>query len=611
MNRGSLARRYAPLVALAMLQLLIIAVVPSKSGTDVAALGASGPAYAGGTVPGADSGAAAGDAGAAVTGGDGAVPGSTGSTGGGASTASGSTAAGSSGGATAGGAGTSSAAAATGSVTTGDTSHCKGGRQFDPAIYAWAPPCVAKFTGDNGGSNGQRGVTDKEIKVVVLRGNYGALVQQILEANGTPTFEQNNQFVQAAQKFINEHFELYGRKVVMKLVQLQCGTGGQGVPDDQCLRQEMRKIVASENPFAVIWITSVSSATFDELSQLKVVNLGGYGFTDTFNRNHRPYHWDVYMGGNQMAANLADWWCTRMYGGGTAKAQYAGLNGADDMSKRVRRIGAISTNDPENRVIVSIFNSELKSRCGATVGAGNTYFYDQNIQTLQQQRTAAVAAMRQTTPDKAATDVFCFCEEVAPQFLYKSMTDQNYFPENIVVGTGGNDTDKIGQSFDHGAEDAAQRRDRYPQYENAFGLAQFGKDEPVQSGRGARVWKAAGNSGAVPFESVDFDTDYYMLLGTMLQAAGPVLNAANLEAGAFRLGAIAPGVNGDERYPERGFGPGDYTWNNTYREVYWSPTRKSPFNGVSGTYVSLNGGRWFRAGQFPAGLVTLPPKPRG
>jgi hypothetical protein len=588
-----------------MLQLLIIAVVPSKSGNDVAALGAApGQAYTpGGQISAGDpTGVTGTDGATTVTGGDPAIAGAT--------TDAGGTVAG--GGGTGGATGAApGAAGAAGGGTAGDTSHCKGGRQFDPAVYAWAPPCVPKFTGDNGGSNGQRGVTDKEIKVVALRGNYGALVQQILEANGTPTFEQNARFLAAAEKFINANFELYGRKVVIKLVQLQCGTGGQGVPDDQCLRQEMRKIVASENPFAVVWITSVSSATFDELSQLKVVNLGGYGFTDTFNRNHRPYHWDVYMGGNQMASNIAEWWCKRMYGGGTAKAQYAGLNGADDMRNRVRRIGAISTNDPENRVIVSLLNSELKSKCGASIGAGNTYFYDQNIQTLQQQRTAAVAAMRQTTPDKAATDILCFCEEVAPQFLYKSMTDQGYYPENIVVGTGGNDTDKIAQSFDHGAEDAAQAPDRYPQYENAFGLAQFGKDEPLASGRGARMWKGGGGSGPVPYAGVDIDTDYYMLLGTLLQAAGPVLNAQNLEAGAFKLGPTAPAGGADERYPERGFGPGDYTWNNTYREVYWSPTRKSAFNNAPGTYVSLNGGRYFRSGQFPTGLLALPPKPRG
>ena len=608
MDRGSLARRYAPLAALAALQLLIIAVVPSKSAKDVEALGGgsgaafvapgeastggdgssesttvdSGPASGDGGLVGATDAGGAGDGGQAPSGGDagsgGAAPGGDGGGG--------------------------------GETAAGDTSHCKGGRQFDPALYAWAPPCVPKFTGNNGGSNNQRGVSDKEIKVVVLRGNYGAVVQRILEANGSATAAQSQDFLGAAEKFINAHYELYGRKVVMKQVQLQCGTGGQGNPDDQCLRQEMRKIVASENPFAVIWITSVSSATFDELSQLKVVNLGGYGFTDTFNKNHRPYHWDVYMGGNQMASNVAEWWCKRMYGGGTAKAQYAGRNGADDMSKRVRRLGAISTNDPENRVIIGLLNSELRSKCGASIGAGNVYYYDQNIQTLQQQRTAAVAAMRQTTPDKAATDVMCFCEEVAPQFLYKTQTDQGYFPENILVGTGGNDTDRIGQSMDHGAEDATQPPDRYPQYENAFGLAQFGKDQPFASGRAARVWKLAGGSGTPPYDSAETDLDYYLMLATMLQAAGPVLNPANLEAGAFKLGPIAPGENADERYPQRGFAPGDYTWNDGYREVYWSPTRKSAFNAEPGSWVSLNGGRWFRSGQFPTGNIALPPKPR-
>src|SRR5207249_11167976 len=103
----------------------------------------------------------------------------------------------------------------------GDTSHCVGDRQFDSKAYGWVPPCVPKFTGDNGGAT-YRGVTKDLIKVIVMRGNYGQAVNAILTAQGSlPSHEQFDAFLGAAQKFINDRYELYGRKIVFKQYQIQ------------------------------------------------------------------------------------------------------------------------------------------------------------------------------------------------------------------------------------------------------------------------------------------------------------------------------------------------------------------------------------------------------
>jgi hypothetical protein len=218
--------------------------------------------------------------------------------------------------------------------------------------------------------------------------------------------------------------------------------------------------------------------------------------------------------------------------------------------------------------------------------------------------------MRTGSADTAATTLMCFCEQVAPQFLYKTYSDQNYYPENILVGTGVNDTDKVGQTMDHGAEQPTQADDHYPQYENAFGLAQQPREEARDAEYGARVWRAGGGSGTTPYDTVSEDFDYYALLATLVQTAGPGLTPAAGEAGLMKMGPITPGNNADEHTPQRSISPGDYTWNDVMREVYWSPTKKSPFNGAPGTWVSMNGGRWFRTGEFPAALIGLPPKPR-
>ena len=599
MNRATLARRYGPLLAVAAVQLLIIAVVPSRApqaasevesgqrdsalGPDSSGVGVIDPAT--GQVIDPATGQVIDPAtGKPVTG----QSGTTGNT-----------------------SGTSGTGGGGGAV--GDTSHCVKGRQYDPAIFEWAPPCVPKFTGNNGGSTYNRGVTKDTIKVIVMKGNYGEAVNKILEQQGTPSQAQMEDFTNAAEEFINKKYELYGRKIVMDVYQIKAITGGQDKPDDAALKEEMKQLVRDRNPFAVIWANSVSSETYRQLSQLKVVNIGGYGFTDDYNNENRPYHWDVQMGGYQLADQVSSWYCGRMYGGGSAKAEYAGTptgGSFTDLHTKVRNLGIITTKDPENLKTANRVTALLKSKCGVTIN--HRYEYEQNIQTLQTQRTEAYQAMTSQTP--VATSIMCFCDQVAPQFLYYTLGDNRYYPETLIVATGIMDLDRVGQSYDHGAEDQANPTRRatkddgiYPVFENAFGLAQFPKQVSEAQSPGGRMWTAAGKSGIPPHKAADEDWNYYAMLAGMIQMAGPTLTPFTVETGAHKMGTV--GNLTSEYSGQRSLGPGDYTWMDTLREFYWAPKTRSAFNNIQGSYTSLNGGKWFK-GQFPGGLLSLPAKPR-
>src|SRR5437016_3171991 len=226
MNRRTLARRYAPLVAAVAVQLLIVATVPSKAPlTSPSEAGAAGSGGSAGEAvvgaPGAPGSGAevAGQPGAA--GGVAAAAGTAGATG-----------------AAAGGGGIKGGGA---SAATGDTTHCVQGREFDPAIVYFAPPCVAGTVGgaaaaDNGGSTYQ-GVSSREIKIVDYVSNYGAEVNAILQAEGLPvTYDQAKALDTAMANFINGHYVLYGRKVSIATYSGQC----QSVPPDYgCLIPEM------------------------------------------------------------------------------------------------------------------------------------------------------------------------------------------------------------------------------------------------------------------------------------------------------------------------------------------------------------------------------------
>lgn len=609
MNRATLARRYGPLLAVAAVQLLIIAVVPSTAQRQSDDTVQTEDGRRGGTsdVDGDGIDDVTGEAlSPDGTPSDGSVDGTAPGPGAGGSGGSGS----GGGGAGGGGSGGAGSGGGGGGVAAGDTSHCKAGRQFDPAIYEWAPPCVPKFTGDNGGApKGTRGVTKDTIKVVAVLGNYGAAVQKILESQGSPTFGQFSAFAESAEKFINANYELYGRKVDLVPYQFKATTGGEKAPNDAELRNEVRQIVQAHNPFAITWANSVSSGSYDEFSRLKVVNLGGYGFSDEFNLARRPYHWDVQMGGYQLAENVSAWYCNRMHGGGSAKATYAKSSSNFPLESRNRTLGIITTDDIENLKVVTRVKQLLKSKCGVEVN--HEYKYAQDISTLPQQRQAAYEAM---TKGATATTVMCFCDQVAPTFLYKTCSDNQYFPEHAIVATGVMDLDRAAQAYDHGAEYPQKPSQRtttgdglYEQFENAFGLAQFPKQVPFAQTSAVRAWKAAGNTTEL-YHSAEEELHYYAMLAGMMQMAGPKLTPANLEQGAARLGKL--GSTTHQHSSQRSLGPGDYTWNDSMREVYWAPLTPSAFNNVKGSYTSLNGGRSFLDGNFPNGLLALPPKPR-
>src|SRR2546430_3570690 len=174
MNRRTLSRRYAPLVVAVAIQLFLIATVPSKA--PLASLSAAGEAGAGGQAGGGSL------AGPGVAGAGGQVGGQPGAAGGGAASPGGVAASGAaaSGGLKPGG----GAAAGAG----GDTTHCVQGREFDPAIVYFAPPCVAGSVGgayaaDNGGAP-HHGGGSHENKIVHYVSDYRAEGKAHLPAQG-------------------------------------------------------------------------------------------------------------------------------------------------------------------------------------------------------------------------------------------------------------------------------------------------------------------------------------------------------------------------------------------------------------------------------------------
>ena len=576
--RKSWIKLYAPFIALAALQAVIIVAAPSKApdtNSSVAALGpldASGqPAPLDGAVDPATGepvdGATGTDPGAVVTTGDG---GTTGGTTGGGTTGGGTTG---------------------GTVTTeggGDTSHCRNGRQSD-VIYN-TPPCRPKFTGSNGGAT-YRGVTDKEILVVDFQCTPNEQVNAILATQGLAASEAESKAMEdAAVKFINERYELYGRKIVVKRVIGDCPL----TPPDPAKSRQAAAEVVKMNPFMVIHYAA-GPETHDVWSRNGIISLGGPNLDISFYNGRRPYRWDVFPSGTEGADEIAEYYCKKMASGNATNAG-ALIHTTIGGRTTPRKLGVII---PDNGNGASTPNAaRVKSLVQSCSGKDVPVFtYQSDINRAHEQTRVTVAGLI----NAKVTTVVCMCDAIAPVFLTSGMTQNSYFPEHLLPGANLLDYDLLGRLYDPA------------QWAHAFGPSQLVKPIPHAQSDATKIWRAAGNQGE-PCDSCNLITGYWTMIGTLLQEAGPTLNPLTVERGVagaqYRRGGWAETKGNPGTYLIK-FGPNDYNAISDFREVYWDATATSTIDGKSGAYVDMNGGRRYEPGQnqLPA-QFTVPAKPQ-
>ena len=592
MYRSSPARKYGPLAALAAVQLVVVLVAPSTAPTATDALATGVPGAVG--APGA----------AAAPPGTVLADGSTVAADGSIVAPSGSTAA-APGGATTSGAGaatTSGGAAVSGgaqpAAVQGDTSHCVDGRQFDPKIEFYAPPCAPGKPGatgvDNGGATSM-GVSKDTITVVHYIPDYGAEVNAILRAQGLYYNAENARIANAAfSTFINSRYQLHGRKIDIRTFQGTCRTVP---PDQQCLNAEMNRIAKEFKPYAVFFQTTVCSNCYAELARNKVVTFGGAGFSEEFRNALKPYNYDYSMSSTKISKLFAQWWCGSMAG---KPAKYAGSQNPSQDFRTVRRqLGVVSTNDPDNeRVIKQVLYPEL-AKCGESV-KGHEYFYEQNVSTAAQQSQAGTAVMN--SPQNPATSVVCFCDPVAPQFSYNAAKRNNYWPETLFATNQAMDTDSTGQTYM--GDLACPPPNNGCSFDGALGLGVSEKATPAENLGGVKVFKASSKE-AMPLQPLIMEIFWqnYNMFASLLQVTGPNLTPANMAASAPKLGSRGGGTTGKSL---RAFVNGELSWTQDVFVTYWTKSKKSPYNGEVGAFTQAYGGKRFQLGQLPKGDPAVP-----
>jgi len=552
---------YAPFLVLALVQAIFVVAFPSTgtdravgttgfdtdqfaTGPDGAAVGgALGSSGTGGTADGA-----VGPGGSTAAGGDGggiAAPG---------------------GGATGGGATGGGAAAA----AQGDISHCVGERQF--AIFAVEfenPPCKPKWPdgADNGGAT-WGGVTADSIKVVVIEPAPNEQVDAVLKSQGLASTPEDREAVRtAAEGFINERYETYGRTISFERFEARCPTSPADVPT--CIA-DARKVI-EKKPFAVFFAQPSYPELFEEFTRAGIISIGGWHFDKQLFAGRRPFRWDIFVDGTDSAEFIAEYYCKKLQGKAASNAGaliHPRIGGRDT----VRRLGIVVPDRPANKTTADLVAARVKG-CG-----GNPVLdtYPNNIDRAQSEANRIVSGM----VAEGVTTVVCMCDPIFPVFLTASASAASYFPEHLLPGLGLLDADPVGRLYTR------------EQWIHAFGPSHLADTRPFADEQVSRVFKDQGMG--TPCSSCNLAWVYYSLLGSMVHNAGPNLNPGTVEAGLFALGK----TRGNGVTIGLGFRPGDYSAIDDIREAYWVPTARSQVDGNQGSYRSIDNGRRYVLGEL-------------
>jgi hypothetical protein len=525
-----LARSYGPLLGAALAFLLMAAAVPTAD--------RERQAYAGNVeVPRFDGEVAAGPAG---TGGDGG---------------------GATGGAGGGGGGQGDGGGAGGGGSQGGVSPCTD-RTLQIPGDPYSPPCYA-FSGDNGGATHQ-GVTADEI-IVSVRTLEGPTAAEIFadisgeSVNDSPEAYTNTAV--ALAEYFSTRFQLYGRKI--KLVFYR----GEGVGASELLGGGKAQALsdatkAAKEIKAFADISAITIPYADALAQQKVVNIGSPYPSREWFVTRRPYSWSLFPDGTNVVESGAAGFTARFPPGSTA--DYAGPS----MKGKKRVFGIVA---PENQEYQESVNAFIRKAEAAGLPIAINMKYKLDISSMPNQASNIVAQMK----DRGVTSLICACD---PVMLALGMTpkanEQNYEPEWITSGLAFVDQDIVSQLIDQ------------DQWSRAFGIAYNAESEPLGSSAAYHAFRQMRPDDEPAF---GVDEIYYQmyLLAIGLQMAGPNLNPQTFEAGMFAY----PGGSGPRGL--WGFGEGDYTPTDDFREIWWDPDRISPQNNKPGAWVQLNGGaRW-------------------
>jgi hypothetical protein len=461
--------------------------------------------------------------------------------------------------------------------------HCVGPPPERQIEDPQSPPCIAYWQGNNGGATSQ-GVTSDTIYVAV------------------PTPNGFNKEYAAFQKFFNDRFEFYGRKIQFEYCSPKAGSGSQGSGNQADQTSDAAQAAAGcegkPKPFASTFYQFDNGRYYDQVMSCRyhVVTVGSWEPFDTSYMNQcAPYFYNYPMVAQDIFARIGDWSCAQLVG---RNAAYAG----DQIYTKTKRnfgifLAPYTSDDPVARRSALNGLVDRLRQCGANIPEKQIIInpVGETSPGLAVDPASANNAIVQMHQANVST-IICLCATFPFGALAKAASSNQYHPEWIGSTFGGLDQVVI-------QELAAAPAD---ELRSLFGLT----FAPRQINPLLEPYNAALQEGDPSIGPETKSTDYsnmtqvyrpLLLLASGLQMAGPHLTPQTFLEGLRKT-----------RFPNPitsihagavGISPDGYTFTQDAAEWWWSNTARGPYSDDSaagkGAICYVNGGARHDLGTWP------------
>ena len=485
-----------------------------------------------------------------------------------------------------------------GTGTTVGGLNCTAGTPQFPSPYA--DPCIAKFTGNNGGAT-STGVTKTTITLAERRFATTANAEQIAadaraagDALPAVTQQVQNVFV----NYFNKVYDLYGRKVVFEPVTATGNSTSEALNEGQAEAcADATTIVNQMHAFGEAGLPYdyqfPGSGPFSQCAANdKLVEFDGdLYFDESTYQSQNPYVWSTTQDCTRVSSTEAEVEGTLLAG---KKAIYAG---DPTLASETRKFGTYVPNLAPYIACTKNSTNLLETKYHVPASAiTQPFYYNLDISTFTTSAQQAVVQFKAA----GVTTVILACDPFSAGIITKAAAAQNYHPEWFIIGTALTDQDQYVQSEDDPAEVTG----------HLFGMSELSPSNDTYgptSLAGKLYKKLTGHT--IPAGT---DGNYAQLVEIfdMLQAAGPDLTPQNLARGTHALPEFgAPAYQyGSWTFnlaPNGNAGGGDHTASNSARFVYWDGNATSKVNGMTGTFVPIFNGERFALGGWPKSLPAL------
>jgi hypothetical protein len=403
----------------------------------------------------------------------------------------------------------------------------------------------------------------RETAIMDIASVVGGLTGQEVQGAASPADVVRT--YQVLAQFFNDHFQFYGRKLVIKVYQ------GQGSPATEILGGGQANATADAideaQQLGAFADVSIEAPTFAQaLVNQKVIATNPTYPPQSFFAQNAPYAWGFWPDCNKVEAMDVDFVLKYLKG---LPAVYAG----GSLKGQPRKIGLIYGDSS-----ASCGTAAVQQLAAGGMPVTDSRSYPVDISTLQQSAQTITSAFA----SEGITTVLDIADPITTFFMTNYANEDKWTPEWVESGAVFNDTDWAGQLYNQS------------EWSHAFGPSTAGSTESARASAGYAAYEAESPTTTPAESSVDMVYDQLELVAIGIEMAGPDLTPQTFGQGLRAYRSDGAGADGAWAFPA-----GTYTAPQDARIVWWDPTATSVFNGAMGAYESNNAR--YPIGEFPAG----------